>query len=131
MRLKKLLAISTAWVLAISPLVAQQPFVEKPSAPVLWRPYTPPDMPPIILTNSDRLHSLIRAGQLYLTLQDAIALAIENNMDLQVDRYGPLSAQWTLQRQQAGGPLRGVTSGSSAVNQITGGQGVLGAEQTA
>jgi len=88
-------------------------------------------MPPIILTNSDRLHSLIRAGQLYLTLQDAIALAIENNMDLQVDRYGPLSAQWTLQRQQAGGPLRGVTSGSSAVNQITGGQGVLGAEQTA
>ena len=131
MRLKKIFAISTACVCAMAPLSAQQPFVEKPSAPILWRPYKAPSMPPIMLTNSDRLHSLIRAGRLYLTLQDAIALAIENNLDLQVDRYGPLSAQWTLQRQQAGGPLRGVTSGSSAVNQITGGQGVLGAEQTA
>jgi len=131
MRLKQLLAISTACVCGLSPLGAQEPFVEKPSAPIVWRPYKSPDMPPIILTDSDRLHALIRAGKLYLTLQDAIALAIENNLDLQVDRYGPLSAQWYLQRQHAGGPLRGVTSGSSAVNQITGGQGVLGAEQTA
>jgi outer membrane protein TolC len=68
---------------------------------------------------------------LYLTLQDAISLAIENNLDLEVDRYGPLSAEWTLQRMQAGGPLKGVTGGNSLVNQVTSGQGVVGSEVSA
>lgn len=131
MRRKQLFAIFTAGLSALSPLVAQQPFVEKPHAPIAWRPYSPPDLPPVILSNSNRINSLIRAGKLYLTLQDAIALAIENNLDLQVDRYGPLTAEWNLQRQQAGGPLRGVTSGGTAVNQVTGGQGVAGAQQSA
>jgi len=65
---------------------------------------------------------------LYLTVQDAIALAIENNLDLEVDRYGPLEALWALQRAQGGGPLRGVNNASSLVNQATGGQGVVGSE---
>jgi outer membrane protein len=64
-------------------------------------------------------------------LQDALALSIENNLDLEVDRYGPLSAEWTLERLRAGGPLRGVTSGNSLVNQVTSGQGVLGSEVSA
>jgi outer membrane protein TolC len=80
------------------------------------------------LSNSDHLHDLIRAGRLYLTVQDAIALAIENNLDLEVDRYGPLGAQWALERAQGGGPLRGVTNGATLVNQATSGQGVLGSE---
>ena len=80
------------------------------------------------LANSDHLHALIRAGHLYLTVEDAIALAIENNLDLEVDRYGPLNAEWALQRAQGGGPLRGVTNGSSLVNQVTSGQGVVGSE---
>ncbi len=110
---------------------AQQPFVALPPGQRLIRDYKPPVFPPIAMTNSQRLHSLIRAGKLYLTLQDAIALAVENNLDLQVDRYGLLDAEWTLKRQEGGGPLRGTTGGSSLVNQAVSGQGVNGAVQSA
>ena len=102
--------------------------VEQPHGPLLVRSYLPTSVPPVNLQNSDRLHSLIRGGRLYLTVQDAIAVALENNLDLEVDRYGPLSAEWALQRTQGGGPLRGVTNGNSLVNQATSGQGVVGSE---
>ncbi len=102
--------------------------VEKPRGPLFIRSYMPTTTPPVNLRNSDHLHSLIRAGHLYLTVQDAIALAIENNLDLEVDRYGPLNAEWDLERAQGGGPLRGVNNGSSLVNQATSGQGVVGSE---
>jgi outer membrane protein len=109
----------------------EQVSVKRPEGSVFVRPYQAATVPPIRLTNSEKLHSLLRAGKLYLTVQDALALAIENNLDLEVDRYGPLSAEWSLQRLQAGGPLRGVTSGNSLVNQVTGGQGVIGSEVSA
>lgn len=131
MRMRQILAVSIAWICVIGQVRAEQPFVARPKGPVVWRPYKMPAIPPVQLVNSDRLHRLIQAGKLYLTLQDAIALAIENNLDLAVDRYGPLSAEWDLQRQQAGGPLKGVTSGNSFVNQIAAGQGVEGALQSA
>jgi outer membrane protein len=105
--------------------------VERPHGPLLVRSYQPTSIPPVGLGNSDHLHSLIRAGKLYLTVQDAIAVAIENNLDLEVDRYGPLNADWLLQRQEAGGPLRGVTSGNTLVNQATSGQGVAGSQAAA
>lgn len=105
--------------------------MERPKAPVLVRPYKEATVPPARLKNSERMHNLIRAGKLYLTVQDAIALAIENNLDLEVDRYGPISAEWQLQRQEAGGPLRGVTGGNSLVNQNTSGQGVEGSQVSA
>jgi outer membrane protein TolC len=111
----------------VTPAFAQQPFVERPKSPVLWRPYQAPTVPPSRTTNSDNLHNLIRGGKLYITLQDAIAMAIENNLDLEIDRYGPLAADWALQRAQAGGPLKGVPSGNTFVNQVTAGQGVNGA----
>jgi len=129
--MKKTLAIALAILSAAGQLPAQQPFVEKPMAPVVWRPYKNPKIPDVTLNNSSRLHSLMRAGRLYLTLQDAIDLAIENNLDLQVDRYGPLNAEWNLARQEAGGPLRGVTSGNTVINTVTSGQGVAGAVQAA
>jgi hypothetical protein len=112
------------------PLGAQESrqSVEKSHAPVIVRPYLPTTMPPVRLTNTNRLHELIRGGKLYLTIQDAIAAAIENNIDLEVNRYGPLNAEWILKRQLAGGPLRGVTAGNSASSTITSGQGVLGSE---
>ena len=68
--------------------------------------------------NSSRLNSLMRAGKLYLTVQDAIALAIENNLGLEIDRYGPLLAQSALERAQAGGPMRGVPSASAQVSSV-------------
>jgi outer membrane protein TolC len=61
-----------------------------------------------------------------LTVQDALALAIENNLDLEVNRYGPIVAEWRLQRAEAGGPLRGVTSGSSQIGSVASGQGISG-----
>ena len=125
----------TVFTLATT-LLAQEPVpnnieVDRPSGPMFNRPYKAATVPEIRKRNSDRLHSLLRAGKLYLTVQDALALAIENNLDLEVDRYGPLSAQWSLERMQAGGPLRGVTSGNSLVNQVTSGQGVVGSEVSA
>ncbi len=65
------------------------------------------------LTNGARLRGLIQSGKLYLTAQDAIALALENNIDIESDRYNALIANWNYTRQQAGGPLPGVPSGSS------------------
>ena len=49
--------------------------------------YQPGIVRPISLANSSRLDSLIRAGNLYLSLQDAIALSLENNIDIEVQRY--------------------------------------------
>lgn len=116
------------WSCLASPLSAQQslPTVERPQAPLIVRPYEGAHLSPVQLNNGDHLHQLIRAGNLYLTLRDTIAVAIENNLDLQIDRLGPLNAEWDLERYKAGGPLRGVTSGNTAVNQVTSGQGVLG-----
>jgi outer membrane protein len=74
----------------------------------LTRPYRPRTVPVISITNSPRLDALIRSGNLYLTAQDVVALAIENNIDVEVQRYGPLLAQEVLRRAQAGGALRSV-----------------------
>ncbi len=83
-------------------------------------------VPPINLTNSGRLDSLIRAGKIYLSLQDTIALALENNLDIEMSRYGPEAAAIDLMRARAGGLLRGipttVTAGAASVqSQVTGG----------
>jgi outer membrane protein len=131
MKMKNTFCVLIALGLISQQVDAQQPFVALPPGQRLIRDYKPPVFPPIIMTNSQRLHSLIRAGKLYLTLQDAIALAVENNLDLQVDRYGLLDAEWTLKRQEGGGPLRGTTGGSSLVNQAVSGQGVNGAVSSA
>lgn len=133
MTFDKTLSIISLLSLLASQLSAQESpqAVDKPQGPLLVRSYMPTSVPPVNLRNSDHLHSLIRAGRLYLTVQDAIALAIENNLDLEVDRYGPLSSVWALQRNQGGGPLRGVTNGNSLVNQATSGQGVVGSELSA
>jgi outer membrane protein TolC len=92
--------------------------------PLRW--YEAPSVPQVRLTNSPRLPKLIRAGNLYLSAQDAVALAIENNLGLEVDRYGPLLAQSALERSKAGGPLRGVPSGNSQVSSVNSGVGVNG-----
>ncbi|HWE49527.1 MAG TPA: TolC family protein [Bryobacteraceae bacterium] len=77
----------------------------------LTRPYQVRPVPPIDLSNSSRIDSLIRAGNLYLTAQDVVALALENNIDIEVQRYGPLLAREVLRRAQGGGLLRSVGLG--------------------
>lgn len=61
---------------------------------------------PARLTNSSRLDTLIRGGNLYLSAQDCIALALENNLDIAIQRYGPFLALEDLRRAQGGGILR-------------------------
>ena len=74
-------------------------------------PYRAGSVPNIRLQNSSRFGSLIRAGNLYLSARDVVALAIENNIDVEIQRYGPLLAQQILLRAQAGGALRSVGLG--------------------
>ncbi len=109
-----------------------QPFtIDKPHLPLPIRSYAAPSVPTSRPGNSKRLHDLLRAGKLYLTVQDALALAIENNMNLEVDRYGLLLAQSALERVKAGGPLRGVPSASAQVASVDAGLGVSGSQQSA
>jgi outer membrane protein len=82
--------------------------VEPPAAGWLMRPYSPKTVSGTDLTNSSRLLSLMRAGVIYLTLQDALALALENNMDIELQRFGPAIAAADRQRAEAGGLLRGI-----------------------
>jgi outer membrane protein TolC len=66
---------------------------------------------PPSLGNSSRLDSLIRDGKLYLHLQDAIDLALENNLDLVIARYNLPIARMDILRTSAGGTPRGVNTG--------------------
>ena len=75
----------------------------------LLRPYEAKPVPPVNFQNSERIFDLMRAGQLYLSLADAIALALENNLDIEVERYLPRIAQTDIQRAKGGGLLRGLS----------------------
>ena len=90
----------------------------------LIRPYQTSYIPPVRLANSPRLESLIRAGSLYLTVEDVVALAIENNIDIEVQRYTPLIANEVLLRAKSGGALRAVGAGLAAGPQSVSLQGV-------
>ena len=103
----------------------------RPQAPVIIRPYLPVTVPPVRLANSPRLQELVRAGTLYLTAQDAIALALENNIDIEVSRYNPFISAWQLERAQAGGALPGVPSSASQAGSVATGQGVAGSQAAA
>ncbi|HEY3628587.1 MAG TPA: TolC family protein [Terracidiphilus sp.] len=89
----------------------RQPFhVELPHSRKPFSPYFPSDVAPLDLTNSPRMQNLIREGKLYLSLHDAIALAIENNLDLAYFRYNFPIAQTDYRRTKAGGSANGVNT---------------------
>ena len=50
-------------------------------------PYMPRHLAPPNMANTARIDSLLRNGKLYLSLNDAIALALENNLDIAIARY--------------------------------------------
>ena len=85
--------------------------------------YSPDYVPSPALANSPRLDRLVRDGKLYLSLKDAIDLALENNLDLAIARYNLPIANTDILRTQAGGFFRGVNTG---VVQGTPGGGVGG-----
>ena len=88
--------------------------IEEPKQPPIIGAFTRPFhvqrriIAPAVLDNTPRLESLVRGGNLYLSVQDVIALALENNLDIAIQRYAPFLAKEGLRRTQAGQPLRTV-----------------------
>jgi len=127
----RLLPVLFIFILSASILPVQvafgqttQPFrLEMPKSRNPVRAYAPDTVPEPQLANSPRLDQLIRDGKLYLSLKDAIELALENNLDLAIARYNVPIANTDVLRTQAGGYFRGVNTG---VVQGTPGGGVGG-----
>jgi outer membrane protein len=71
-------------------------------------PFRRPYVPQLFPGTGERLNSLVRDGKLYLTLHDAIALAVENNLDVEVERYNIVLADTDLVRARGGGSTRGI-----------------------
>jgi outer membrane protein len=100
--MKKISAVFLCWLLlapagfpAEIPGWLKSPYVEHPVAP-------------LDLSNSPRIRQLLRSGNIYLSLPDAIALAIENNLDIELERYSLPAADTELLRAKGGGVLRGL-----------------------
>jgi len=111
------------------PLAAQAPLPIAPSRPQgFLRSYKPVTAPPVRLTGTGRLTGMIQAGTIHLTARDAIALALESSLDLEIARYGLVTADWAVERAQSGGPLRGVTGANSESVTLGSGQGVAGSQ---
>src|SRR5579884_3044015 len=84
-------------------------------------PYKTRHVPAPNLSNSPRMDQLVREGKIYLSMSDAVALALENNLDLAIARYNLPIADTDILRARAGQGLRGVPSG--LVQGTPGGQG--------
>jgi outer membrane protein len=89
----------------------------------LLGPYRRPSLPELFPGSGDRLRSLIRDNKLYLSLHDAISLAIENNLDVEVERYNLQLADDDLLRAKGGGSLRGIDYTVQATPNGVGGPG--------
>lgn len=76
----------------------------------LKRDYAPRYVPPADFSNSNRLDQLMRAGRIYLSLPDAIGLALENNLDIEYSRYNIPIAESDQLRASAGQLLRGLNT---------------------
>jgi outer membrane protein TolC len=93
------------------------------SFPRGFYPYTVPFLPGPRLDNSQRLQDLIVDGKLTLTLDDAIALALENNLEIAVTRYDLPIAQTDLLRAKGGGATRGVAGSYQSTTLFSGSLG--------
>jgi outer membrane protein TolC len=88
-----------------------QPFnVPMPRSHKPLAAYRPSTAPELDLSNSPRLENLIRDGKIYISLHDAIAVAIENNLDLSYFRYNFPIAQTDILRTKSGAQANGVNA---------------------
>ncbi len=86
----------------------------KPAGRMLGNPiniYRPTSIAKASFANSVRLNDLVKEGKIYLSLSDALALALENNYDIAIARYNLDIADTDVLRTRAGGTVRGVNSG--------------------
>src|SRR5712691_8053875 len=72
-------------------------YFPNPIAPYTQREIAPPD-----LTNSPKIETLIRDGKIYLSMDDAVALALENNLDIAIQRYNAGIADTDVLRAKSG-----------------------------
>jgi len=128
-RFKSILSVILCFTMAL-PVFAQTPEIKGSSYRgffySLTRNYQPTTVAAISFEDSPRIERLIRAGRIYLSLRDAIALALENNLDIEVARLNPKLQQSNLQRASAGQLLRNV-SNSISTGPSSASLGVLGA----
>jgi outer membrane protein TolC len=103
--------------------VTQIDFSNSRSFPNILAPYQSPYVPDVQMSNSQRLENLITDGKLTLTLDDAIALALENNLDIAVARYNLPIAQTDLLRAKGGGATRGVAGAYQSTTLFSGSLG--------
>ena len=101
----------------------------KPLFPNPLKPYTATNLPLPRLGNTPRLDSLLRDGKIYLSLSDAVLLALENNFDIAIARINLDIADTDILRARAGSSLRGVSTGlvantlGGSTSTVTGGGG--------
>jgi outer membrane protein TolC len=101
----------------------------KPVLPNPFKPYTATNVPLPRLGNTPRLDSLLREGKIYLSLSDAVLLALENNFDIAIARINLDIADTDILRARAGSSLRGVSTGlvtntlGGSTSTVTGGGG--------
>lgn len=74
-------------------------------------PYSATSAPAADFLNSPRFEDLLKNGKIYLSLSDAIVLALENNYDIAIQRYNLNIADTDILRTRAGGLFLGVNSG--------------------
>jgi outer membrane protein len=79
--------------------------------PYFVGPYIARQVPPPSFGNTLRIESLLKEGKLRLSLPDAVALALENNLDLAIARFNLSIADTDIMRAKSGESVRGVATG--------------------
>jgi outer membrane protein len=95
----------------------------RPAFPRALDPYKAQEVPPPNLANSSRIDSLMRDGKIYLSIDDAVSLTLENNLDIDIARYNLNIADTDYLRAKSGANVLGVNAG---IVQNTPGGGVGG-----
>lgn len=103
---------TTQPISTFTPTVMTHDYTSTHSFPNIFQSFMSLPVPQTGMANSPRLKDLIRDGKLWLSLQDAIALALENNLDIDYQRFNIPLAQADYLRTRAGGAARGVTGAS-------------------
>src|SRR6202040_1362723 len=93
-------------------------------------PYRPRHMAEPNMANSARIDALMHDGKLYLSLNDAVALALENNLDIAIARFNLNIADTDMMRARAGAPILGTPLGV-VLNTPGAGIGGIGAQSGA
>src|SRR5579859_5883197 len=91
--------------------------------PNFLKPYSPRTLAQTSFGNSPRIDGLMKDGKIYLSIDDAVALALENNLDLDIARYNLNIAAADLLRAKSGASILGVNTG---IVQNTPGGGIEG-----